>query len=199
MANTQTTFGATIVPTVSRHEEHGLLPQPISPALTPSVSRDGSHSDFYDEHKPVPVHSPFYQHPPASHEAMPRTSQGKLDTVVLEKDVESGNVTPLSPNDDDDNPFSKHHNVESNKECTMWPSKHTLKQKQKAEKRSRRSKAAWGRLVNRWSALTPRRRMSIKIAVALFLVGVAVAIGVGISAAVKGTYYVSDDSSKTVG
>ncbi|KAF2169035.1 hypothetical protein M409DRAFT_21045 [Zasmidium cellare ATCC 36951] len=192
------TFGASIVPT--KTDDNRLLPQPTteSPALTPAVSRD----DFYNSN--VPIQSPFYQHPPASHEVVSHSRQNsdnKVSTAVFEKDVESGNVTPLS-GADDENPFTRDHGIENNKECAMWPSRKTLKQKKKEErklKRDQRGCTSCAPVMNAWSKLTKKQRLLVKIAVALFLVGVAVAIGVGISVAVKGTYYVADGSSKHIG
>lgn len=202
MSSSNTTFGATIVPSANPNE-HSLLPQPVtqSPALTPAVSRE----TFYDGASTnVPIQSPFYEHPPASHEVVSHSRQNsgnKISTNVFEKDVESGNVTPLSAVDDE-NPFHKNHGLENNKECAMWPSKQTLKQKRKEERKLKRSQkgfTAFAPVRDRWSKLSKKQRLLVKIAVAVFLVGVAVAIGVGISVAVKGTYYVADGSSKHIG
>ncbi|KAK4500060.1 hypothetical protein PRZ48_008246 [Zasmidium cellare] len=193
------TFGAQIVP--SKTNDNRLLPQPAteSPALTPAAS----HETFYSGNN-VPIQSPFYEHPPASHEVVSHSRQNsdnKVSTNVFEKDVESGNVTPLSTTDDE-NPFTKDHGIENNKECSMWPSRQTLRQKQKEErklKRDQRGLASCAPVRNRWSKLNKKQRLLVKVLVALFLVGVAVAIGVGISVAVKGTYYVADGSSKHIG
>lgn len=198
MSSSNTTFGATIVP--AKSHENRLFPAPTtqSPALTPAVSRE----DFYDG--AVPVQSPFYEHPPASHEVSHSRSNSEnknINTTVFEKDVESGNVTPLS-GPDDENPFTKDHGLESNKECAMWPSKQTLKQKRKEERELKRNQKGYtgcAPVMNAWSKLSKKQRLLVKIAVAVFLVGVAVAIGVGISVAVKGTYYVADGSSKGIG
>lgn len=198
MASNGTTFGATIQPTHTN--DNRLLPQLTteSPALTPAAS----HDDFYSNGA-VPIQSPFYQHPPASHEVVSHSrthSENKIPTNVFEKDVESGNVTPLSGSDED--PFSRNHGIENNKECAMWPSRQTLKEKKKEErklKRDQKGYAACAPVMNQWSKLSKKQRLLVKIAIALFLVGVAVAIGVGISVAVKGTYYVSDGTSKDIG
>lgn len=199
MANT-TTFGATIVPSSSDHTET-LRPLTDSPSLTPAVSRDPSQADFYDQ--AVPIQSPFYQHPPASHEAVATHGgrNSKLNVAVFEKDIESCNATPLTPSDEQ-NPFTRNHCVQNNKEDTMWPSKLTLKQKKKAEKQTKREKKGCrgcAPLRNRWSQMSKRNRLLTQIAIAIFVIGVAVALGVGISSAVKGTYYVSEGTSKTVG
>lgn len=84
----------------------------------------------------------------------------------------------------------------------MWPSRQTLKQKKKEErklKRDQRGFAACAPVMNKWSTLSKKQRLLVKIAIAIFLVGIAVAIGVGISVAVKGDYYVSNGHSKDIG
>lgn len=196
-----TTFGAVIVPTQTKTNQGGLLPVADSPALTPAVSRDGSQLSDYDN-RPIPPHSPFYQHPPASHEvvAHSRSNSGKLDTTVFEKDVEHGNATPLSPSSEE-HPFGKNVAIVDNKECEMWPSKQTLKQKYQQAKKQRREQrgGVFAPVANRWAKLNKKQKLWTKLAIALFLVGVAVAIGVGISVAVKGSYYVTDGSSKDIG
>ncbi|CAK3843490.1 hypothetical protein DOTSEDRAFT_75350 [Lecanosticta acicola] len=202
MATNTTTFGATIVPTPTRSD---TLLHLDSPALTPVASRDGSQSDPYSA-QPPSIQSPFYTHPPASNEVVPQhtksTSTSIKDTLaVFEKDVESGNATPLTPADEED-PFSRPINVESNKEDTMWPSKQTLKQKRKEERQLRRDRkgcTGCAPLRNHWSEMSRKQRLGVKIGIAAFLIGVAVALGVGISVAVKGTYYVADGSSKSIG
>lgn len=194
-----TTFGATIVPapTHTRPDNDSHLNLNFdSPSLTPAVSRDDS---FYNSTKPQPPLSPS-----ASNVVTKQKTRGSISIkntiAVFEKDVESGTATPLTP--DESNPFSRSIGVETNKEDTMWPSKQTLKQKRKDERQLRREKrgiTAFAPVRKRWSRLTKKERLMVKIGIALFLVGVAIAIGVGISVAVKGTYYVGDGHSKTIG
>ena len=62
-----TTFGATIVPTPAQTTTDEItLPPPVldSPVLTPAVSREDLSTEF--PARRVPIHSPFYQHPSAS-------------------------------------------------------------------------------------------------------------------------------------
>lgn len=190
MASNNTTFGASIVPT-SKQEHSTQLSRPMtnSPALTPAVSRTTLQDEYAGPH--VPPHSPFYQHPPSSNELslpLPAVKHGKM-LEVYEKDLERGNNGPLSPGSDVEvHPFSKKMVIEHTKECQMWPSTQTLKQKHKEDKKLRRqAKGGFCAPVRlRWSRLGARNRILIKVAIALFVVGVAVALGVGISAAVKG-------------
>lgn len=198
-----TTFGATIVPATEQElqpqRSPSLLPPAMahSPAITPQPSRESLTHDYGSG---APVQSPFYTHPPASHEAIPAaTKKSRLD--VYEKDLESGNDAPLTPLSDDENPFSKRLAVDHNKECTMWPSKQTLKQKYQAEKQKRRQNKGikvLNPIREKWTAMSSRSKLIAKIMLALFIVGVAVALGVGISAAVKGTYYVGSGSNRSI-
>lgn len=117
----------------------------------------------------------------------------------LEKDLESGVETPLSPAEGFSSPFSKNLAVQSQTECTMWPSKQTLKQQQQATKSGKRNKRVLAPVLNVWSNFTKRQRLLIKIFIALFVIGAAVGLGVGISVAVKGAYFTGDGKSQQVG
>lgn len=194
-----TTFGATIVPNPRAADpERTHLPRTLidSPALTPTISRDDM-ADYHGE-KPIPPHSPFYTHPPSSNEIVRMTQSANRSQSHLEKDVESGVETPFS-HADGFSPFSKSLAVQSQTECTMWPSKQTLKQQNKATKTVKRNKRMCAPVLNAWSNCTKRQRLLIKIAIALFVIGAAVGLGVGISVAVKGAYYTSDGQSQQVG
>jgi len=195
-----TMFGASIIPTTQQHSDYEALQPPQlseSPALTPAVSRDGT-----DSEKPIPPHSPFYQHPPASFERIPTHQSGKNNFTTLEKDVESGHATPLCP-EDDENPFTKTISLDrNNPECKMWPSRQTLMQTKMAEKKKKRARALGAGCVapakDFWNRFDKRQQLYLKIAIAFVLVGVAVAIGVGISKAVHGGYY-TKDGEKPIG
>lgn len=115
-----------------------------------------------------------------------------------EKDLEAGVVTPLAAQDE--NPFTSKISVECNKECAMWPSRQTLVDKHKAEKRQRRGRkrCGCGPVVDFWARFNARQKLIIKIVIALLVVGAMIGIGVGISIAVNGTVYVSDDKSSQV-
>lgn len=193
-----TTFGATIVPTPQADPERTHTPRTLidSPALTPTISRD----DMVDYHgeKPVPPHSPFYTHPPSSNEVVRMSKSATRSQSYFEKDVESGVETPLS-HADGFNPFSKSLAVQSQTECTMWPSKQTLKQQKHATKTVKRNKRMCAPVLNAWSDCTNRQRLFIKIAIAVLVIGAAVGLGVGISIAVKGAYYIGDGKSQQVG
>lgn len=208
-------FGATIITTQEQEKQHQQqqpqppvalhLPKPTldSPALTPVPSHDANTPS--EELRPCfPATSPFYEHPPASHEAIPSTARLSTNTKrpanSFDKDLESGNLTPLSAvGSNQPNPFTSQVSVDcANKECKMWPSKQTLLQTRANEKRQRRANRTCAPLRDRWSVLSKRQRLIFKIVTALFIVGVAVAIGVGISVAVNGSYYSSAGTSKQI-
>lgn len=111
--------------------------------------------------------------------------------------MEAGVSTPLA----DDNPFTSKVSVDYNKECAMWPSKQTLMQKQKAEKKRKRDMkhcGGCGPVVEFWSRFTARQKLIIKIVMALLIVGGMIGIGVGISIAVNGTVYAGGDRSTKI-
>lgn len=198
-SNQQTTFGASIVPQ-QQDEKAAMLPPPgfESPSLSPAISRA---SDTFDENKPLPPHSPFYQHPPASHEAVPTIHQTpkKAAHPNSEKDLEYGNVTPYSGiTADDENPFSKQYAVGAgNQECTMWPTQQTLKQNRLADKRQRRQKrtCGCGRVKDHWAALSKKQRMLLRILIALVVCGAIVGVAVGITRSVNGGVWSGKGSS----
>ncbi|KXL50550.1 hypothetical protein M433DRAFT_446706 [Acidomyces richmondensis BFW] len=200
-ASETTTFGASIVPVAGREQPLQSPPAPDSPALTPAVSREDIVAEYHVTEKPIPPHSPFYEHAPASSERVHARQANKLNVVPspsFEKDIESGNATPLSPNGDE-NPFTHKISLDCNKECKMWPSKQTLmeqKQAEKMRKRELRGYAGCGPLRNWWARFDKRQRLIIKIAIAVFVVGVLVAIGVGISKAVNGTYWANNNGDQ---
>ena len=197
-----TGFGASVVPMQQRTHEDGQLqaPQlPDSPALTPA----GSHEDMSREYmeKPVPPHSPFYQHPPASSERVSGRQNSKVGAEAYEKDLESGHLTPFNAAEDT-NPFTSKISVDHNQECKMWPSRQTLmrqKTQEKTKQRQLKGFAVLAPLRERWAAFDKRQQLYIKIAIAFLLVGIAVALGVGISKAVHGTYYGKNGKQETVG
>lgn len=153
--------------------------------------------DYHGE-KPIPPHSPFYTHPPSSNEVVRMTTSANRSQSHFEKDIESGVETPLSTAENF-SPFSKSLAVQSQTECTMWPSKQTLKQQKQATKSGKRNKRMCAPVLNAWADCTKRQKLFIKIAIALFVIGAAVGLGVGISVAVKGAYYTSDGQSQQVG
>lgn len=197
MASNNTTFGASVVPSPSEETTTMLAPRTLdSPALTPAVSHDS-----FD--KPVPPYSPFYQHPPASHERVPQQQTSLLQTPtkshqVFEKDIESGMGTPLSTNNDS-NPFASKYCVDANKECTMWPSRKQLEQDRLDDKKRKFKGRTCGELKHQWAQCSKKQRLLIQLLIALFLAGAAVGIAVGITKAVGGGVWSGNGESHDIG
>ena len=119
---------------------------------------------------------------------------------VNEKDLEAGVRAPLSPAMDNE-PFASKVSVDCNQECKMWPSKQTLMQSKKEEKKKKRDTklcGGCGPVVEFWDRFSKKQKLLLKILLALLVVGCAVAIAVGISAAVNGTVYVSEGHTKQI-
>ena len=201
--NKATTFGASIVPTHSHTQynaEDALLPPQTldSPVLTPAASHEDIGSEYNATGKPIPIHSPFYTHPPASFERV-QTSHSrqtsKVNITTNEKDLEAG-LTPLTTHaashNDESNPFTSKVSLEHNKECKMWPSKQTLMlQKTEARRAKHARKVCGGCAPVRqwWGQFDKKQRLIMKMLVAFLVIGAIVGICVGISVAVHGTYY----------
>lgn len=184
-SNQGTTFGASVV--AQPDEKAAMLPTAgvDSPALTPAVSRDSNtyHDATFSDNTPLPPHSPFYTHPPASHERVPAHQTPAKAALTSEKDLESG------VNDDDENPFSKKYAVgTSNQECTMWPTHQTLRQTRLADKKQRRQNrtCGCGTIKHHWAGYTKNQRLIIRIFIALLVIGAIVGVAVGITRSVNG-------------
>lgn len=198
-----TNFGASIVqsPYKNHTAQDALLPPSglDSPVLTPVVSREDVGSDYVLGSKPIPPHSPFYQHPPTSMERITTHSRQQSKShlgVTSEKELETG-FTPLATPSynphGEANPFTSAVSLEHNKECkSMWPSKQTLMLQRAETRREKHSKRACGGFApvrQWWAKFDKRQRLIMKILMAFVTVGAIVAICVGISVAVHGTYY----------
>lgn len=200
-ASETTAFGASIVPVADRELPQQSQPALDSPTLTPAVSREDITASYLVNEQSIPPQSPFCEQPPTSSERVHTRQASKLNGVPstsFEKDIESGDATPLSPNGEE-NPFTHKISIDCSKECKMWPSKQTLMEQKQAEKKRRRELrgcAGCGPLKNWWSRFDKRQRLFIKIAIAFFVVGVLVAIGVGISKAVNGTYWANNNGDQ---
>lgn len=183
-SNQGTTFGASVV--AQPDEKAYMLPTAAteSPALTPAASRDSvavHDAPIYDN-TPLPPHSPFYTHPPASHERVESTPV-KAAHLTSEKDLEYG------ANQDEENPFSKKYAVgTSTQECTMWPTHQTLRQNRLADKKQRRQNrtCGCGMVKDRWAGLTKNQRLAIRILITMVVIGAIVGVAVGITRSVNG-------------
>lgn len=198
-----TTFGASIVPAQKQTEDEQIpLPPPIldSPALTPAASREDLGDDYEDQRK-IPPHSPFYQHRPDSFDRGHSRQNSKIQVALNEKDLEAGKPAPLTIHSSDAQPFTSKVSLDCNKECKMWPSKQTLMERRKAERKKKRDTKFCGGcapVVDYWETKTKRQRLIVKIVLALLCIGVVVGIAVGITIAVHGTVYVTDNRTAKI-
>lgn len=207
--DTKPAFGATVVPTNPPNNNNTL--QPSSPALTPAASDEDMAETYHTT--PAPIHSPFYQHPPASFErpsfSHTRQTSLKNSPTTNEKDLEAQTATtPLTtaytgPGNSDDNPFSSRISLDYSKECKMWPSRTTLMQSKLADKRrkrdSRRCGAVRGAVQDAWGARSKKQKLSAKIVLAVVVCGIMVAIGVGITNAVHGGVWSGESRTTPLG
>lgn len=193
-----TTFGASIVKPTQQGSENNARPTATldSPVLTPAVS----HEDLNDSNKGTQPHTPFYQQtltpPQPAHSKQGNQSR----EAISEKDIEAGPTTPLSRGDEDE-PFTSKVSLDRNKECKMWPSRQTLIQERKAERKRKRDQkfcGGCGPVRDFWGRFTKRQKLIFKIVLALIIIGLAVAIAVSITVAVNGTVYVSEDKSQQI-
>lgn len=192
-----TTFGASIVPIQHRNNVIST-PQNLcneSPAITPAASHEDLNTSAQTQRQPIPN---VYQTPSSLEPAQPRAAL-RPSIVTNEKDLEAGASTPLARNEE--NPFTSKVSVDINKECTMWPSKQTLIDNRKAEKKRRRDGklcGGCGPVRDFWATFTKRQKLISKIVVAILLVAAMVGIAVGVTVAVNGTVYASEDSTQRI-
>jgi hypothetical protein len=118
--------------------------------------------------------SAFYEHRPSTTEV--RTLKAP---DVYEHDLESQYQLSQTKS-----------SIGPTKDCTMWPSRVTLKAKAKEEK----AKRSWNPLIR----LPKRQRLIAQIVIALVIVGAAVGIGVGVSRAVGGGVWSGNGQTKQI-
>ncbi|KAF2749913.1 hypothetical protein M011DRAFT_456646 [Sporormia fimetaria CBS 119925] len=176
------TFGATI--------ESPTKPQP---ALRSPPSKDSDmtipvtsptaleKAPSFDSSNPF---SAFYKHPEARR-SMDGKPPSKTHLGVHEYDLEAG--PPLSAATTQQPKVSVDGRV---KECTMWPSRQAMLEK---EKQSRRARGC-----NLFRGLNSRQRLWVKIFIGLMIVAAATGLGVGISRAVGGGVWASPGQTKPI-
>ncbi|TID27809.1 gb [Venturia nashicola] len=175
----KTTFGVTVERSSSPTAP--LTPQPHSPRLQPSKdttmepvtpnSAVSTHST--PAHEPHNPFSAFYTH-----------SQAPTETDLK--------PPPIYKNDVESNVYlaSSKSNLETTKDCTMWPSRVTLQNRAIQEKRAK----SW----NPMCRLTKKQKLTAQIIIALAIIGAAVGIGVGVSKAVHGGVWSGQGQSKPI-
>jgi hypothetical protein len=174
----KTTFGAVIVER-SSSPVAPKTPQPQSLRLQPSkeTARDSPLTPrsaiSTPGNEPQNPFSAFYTHSQAA------TETDLKPPPMYKHDVES-HVHLASTKS----------NVETTKDCTMWPSRATLKQRAIQEKTAK----SWNPLCR----LTKKQKFAAHIVIALVIIGAAVGIGVGVSRAVGGGVWSGQGQSKPI-
>ncbi|TKA67497.1 hypothetical protein B0A49_08544 [Cryomyces minteri] len=188
----KTTFGA-IVPPVNETETHLLSPPKLHipttvnsdtdsvMTLTPTASRVATPQEGSS---PLNPFSAFYSHPATRHSLEEARTASKTHFQVYETDLEAGLSTADLP---------KQSSLDGNaKECTMWPSKKTLREKAKLQEKATR------RMYNPMRNLSKKQKLYAKILIALLVVAAAVGIGIGVSRAVGGGVWAGNNTAKKI-
>jgi len=123
-------------------------------------------------------------------------------TLNADADLEKGSLTPmdstrnlaLSPLYSPCQDFKVNSQVQ---ECSVWPSKTTLKAKAHNEKCHRRAANCYG-LTAVWGNMSKKQRLYAKILLALCLLALVAGLGVGVTRAVGGGVWSSQGSAKTI-
>ncbi|THX57734.1 hypothetical protein D6D06_03544 [Aureobasidium pullulans] len=86
------------------------------------------------------------------------------------------------------------------KECTMWPTKQTLRNQDQAERAKRRAARSCGcNGINAWwSSMSKKQRLMFQVLIAAFIVAVACGLGIGISKAVGAGVFAGKGQSKPI-
>ncbi|GAM84704.1 hypothetical protein ANO11243_027030 [Dothideomycetidae sp. 11243] len=128
----------------------------------------------------------------------------RVDTsVVNDSDLEKGMLSaPQSARDSSNSPLygpCREYSVGGRvKECSMWPSRQTLKTRAKQDKTQRRGSTCFG-LSKKWGGLTRKQRLWIRVLLVLVVVALGVGVAVGISRAVGGGVYTKGGSKQIPG
>lgn len=182
------TFGATIERSSSppTKPQQALRSPPSTESAMSSTSAELAKNEWaMDPSNPC---SAFYKHPEARRSldaSSAPQSKTHLDIKTAERDLEAG--LPLSAATTQQPKVSVDGRV---KECTMWPSRQAVLDKQKSYKRSRGC--------NLFKNLNSKQRLWAKIVIALLVVAAAVGLGVGISRAVGGGVWAGQGKSKEI-
>lgn len=130
-------------------------------------------------------------------------AHGKPSLVVdVNADLEKGTLSPInsarhvtpSPLYSPCRDFKINSQVQ---ECSIWPSKNTLKAKAQQEKSDRRAGNCYG-LSRKWGDMSKKQRLWIKIFLAFCLLALVAGLGVGITRAVGGGVWSGNNKSNTI-
>ncbi|KAI5237133.1 hypothetical protein E4T42_09241 [Aureobasidium subglaciale] len=198
----EVTFGAT-VDTPTKTQNHLApnvfdTPKSLSPVVTVDAPSD----------EPL---TPFYAAPSAdiSRQTLPA---GRVSETDLESARKEGYFITSNPLGSDLNLPSEMAPVSAvptgsrlsfdgrTKECTMWPTKQTLRNQDRAERAKRRAARACGcsSIHAWWVGTDKRQRLWFKFIVAAFIVAIACGLGIGISKAVGAGVFAGKGQTKPI-
>ncbi|KAI5195241.1 hypothetical protein AUEXF2481DRAFT_34087 [Aureobasidium subglaciale EXF-2481] len=198
----EVTFGAT-VDTPTKTQNHLApnvfdTPKSLSPVVTVDAPSD----------EPL---TPFYATPSAdiSRQTLPADRVSETD---LESARKEGYFITSNPVGSDLNLPSEMAPVSAvptgsrlsfdgrTKECTMWPTKQTLRNQDRAERAKRRAARACGcsSIHAWWVGTDKRQRLWFKFIVAAFIVAIACGLGIGISKAVGAGVFAGKGQTKPI-
>jgi len=192
-SNEKITFGAVVTPP----EDDTSSPRRESTLIAPST--------------------PFYALPSAQPSLQSLPSKKEPTIAVYEADLEAGHPsngisTPLTSHSALDLPHvmptpsyattamdGYRPSFEGRaKECTVWPTKETLREKARVRKAERQQTRWCGSTKTKWDAMTKKQRLWIRLLVLLIIIAVAVGVGVGVSKAVNGGVYAGQGESHVI-
>ncbi|CAI6341612.1 unnamed protein product [Periconia digitata] len=177
------TFGAVVQDApINSTSDIPLRPQPsASSSLNASTPNDAAGIDSTNPY------SAFYKHPEARRSLEASSAlQSKTHLEVDVRDLEAGSL-PLSAATTQNPKVSVDGRV---KECTMWPSRQTIMENKKMNKRARGCK--------QFRNLNSKQRLWAKILIAALVIAAAVGLGVGISRAVGGGIWKSKGHTQEI-
>lgn len=181
-----------------------------------AVVNTANHNASSDENAlltPTTQSSPFYALSSAQPSLQSLPSKKEANIAIYETDLESGlqgnrNLTPFASHSALDLPAARpvasyattqKHSIDGRpKECTMWPTKETLREKAKAQKAKEQNTKWGGSMKTKWDSMTKKQRLYIQILVILLIVALAVGLGIGISRAVGGGVWAGKGESHSI-
>jgi len=162
---------------------------------------------------PATPSTPFYSIASAQPSLQSLPSKKEPNVAVYETDLEAGRPcdatpTPLGSQSALDLPYAlpvatndsyyKRSFEGRTKECTIWPTKETLRDKAKAQKVKKQQKTWHGCLKTKWDDMSKKQRIWVRVLVLLVIVALAFGLGIGISRAVHAGIYAGKGETKPI-
>ncbi|KAL1304600.1 hypothetical protein AAFC00_003569 [Neodothiora populina] len=176
------------------------------------VNSDNANREQHDKALTPSSQSPFYAHPAAQPSLQSLPDEKEVLVNVYDTDLEAGcqrtpELTPQPSHAALDLPTARPvasyastagTGFRKNPECTVWPTKETLRDKARQQKVKENEKKWGGSLRIKWDGMTKKQRMIVRGLVFLLIVALAVGLGVGISKAVHGGVYAGKGVSHSI-